>query len=592
MNILGISCYFHDAAAVLLRDGLLVAAAEEERFTRRKHDPSFPEQAIAFCLRQAQIAPEEVDYVVFFEKPLLKLERLLSSSLQYFPRSLPVFREAMITWLGDKLWVKARIHSTLGIEANRILFSGHHLSHAASAFLCSPFERAAIVTVDGVGEWATATIGRGEGLDIEILEEIRYPHSLGLLYSAFTAFLGFEVNDGEYKVMGMAPFGRPRYVDRVRKVVHTSSDGSFELDLDYFEFQRSIRRTYSSKFESLFGLPRDAETPFFTKTTGVPAYFEVRTADLDSLSERNQHYADIAASIQVVVEEILLAMVRRAKEKTALEALCLAGGVALNAAANGRIAREGPFRDLYIQPAAGDSGGALGAALWAQHTILRQPRSFVMDHVYWGEEQSDAVVATWLRANGVAAREVDSQEVLTATVVDHLLRGHVVGWSRGRFEWGPRALGNRSILADPRRTDMKDIVNTKIKFREPFRPFAPSVLAESSHEFFAEPCSPSMMPTRFMLCVAPVREEKREAIPAVTHVDNSARLQTVDRSANPSYHALIQTFASATGVPVLLNTSFNLRGEPIVNHIAEAFSTFQRSGIDVLVAGRFIVEKE
>ncbi|MBI4594536.1 MAG: carbamoyltransferase [Candidatus Rokubacteria bacterium] len=591
MHVLGISCYFHDAAAALLRDGRLVAAAEEERFTRKKHDYEFPQHAIDFCLRTGGIAPREVDYVVFFEKPFVKFERLLLASLQTFPRSHRVFREAMITWLGDKLWIRHLIQQRLGVEPARILFSEHHLSHAASAFFCSPFDEAAILTVDGVGEWTTASLGVGRGTNLRLLKEIRFPHSLGLLYSAFTAYLGFEVNEGEYKVMGMAPFGTPRYVDRVWKLIRQSSDGSFELDMSYFCFHHSTDRTFKAKFVDLFGPPRDPAMNFFTPSSGYPSYFGERPADFGELARLNQHYADIAASIQTVTEEVLLALARAAHRETGLDRLCMAGGVALNSVANGRILRETPFQELYIHPAAGDGGGAVGAALWGYHAVLGKPRGFVMEHAAWGEEHGPQATERFLRANNIRYERLEHEERLIERVVDRLGQGKVVGWSQGRFEWGPRALGHRSILADPRRADMKDIVNTKIKFREPFRPFAPSVLAERAAEYFALDAPARHYPARFMLYVVDVKADKRAVLPAITHVDGTGRLQTVRRDTNPRYYKLIDAFGQATGVPVVLNTSFNLKGEPIVNTPAEAFNTFMKSGMDALVLGDCVIEK-
>jgi carbamoyltransferase len=592
MDVLGVSCYFHDAAAALLRDGCLVAAAEEERFSRKKHDYGFPSRAIDFCLRAGGIPGSALDYVVFFEKPFLKFERLLLTCMQAFPRSRRLFQEAMIPWLGDKVWIRHHLQTRLGIPASRILFSEHHLSHAASAFYCSPFPEAAILTVDGVGEWTTATVGVGRGTDITLLEEIRFPHSLGLLYSAFTAFLGFEVNEGEYKVMGMAPFGRPRYVDRVWQLIRVADDGGFELDMDYFEFHRSAQRTFSERFVELFGPPRDPGLPFFTAASGYPAYFGPRPADHAAQAEQNQHYADLAASIQAVVEEVVLRMARHAHRRTGLSRLCLAGGVALNSVANGRVLREAPFEELYVQPAAGDSGGALGAALWAQHAVLGRPRVFVMEHTSWGQEYERPEVEARLEADGVAYTAFDDEDRLLDHVVDRLAEGRVVGWSQGRFEWGPRALGHRSILADPRRPAMKDLVNVKIKYREPFRPFAPSVPVGRAEEYFALPDAARHYPARFMLYVVDVHGVKRDVIPAVTHVDGTARLQTVREETAPRYHRLIERFGKATGVPVLLNTSFNLKGEPIVNTPAEALATFARSGMDVLVLGDCVVEKQ
>jgi len=592
MRILGISCYFHDAAAALLVDGRLVAAAEEERFSRIKHDFGFPTRAIRFCLDRGKVSGADLDYVAFFEKPFIKFERILQTALATVPRSHAVFRKAMTTWMLDKLWVKSRIRDNLGIDPSRILFVEHHESHAASAFFCSPFDDAAILTVDGVGEWATATMGHGSHSSLTLDREIRFPHSLGLLYSAFTAFLGFEVNEGEYKVMGMAPYGVPRYQDKVWKLIEVADDGAFSLNLDYFSFHYSSTQTYTSNFEALFGKPRSPETAFFTESSGFPSYFGEKPGNYWQLAAENQHYADIAASIQVVTEDILLRMVQGSCGRSHTTKLCMAGGVALNSVANGRILRETPVTDLYVQPAAGDSGAAIGAALFVQHQILGAARTFVMEHAYWGAELDPDRIRTTAMASGMRYVECPDETSLLDRTVDLLANGNVIGWAQGGFEWGPRALGNRSILADPRRAEMKDIVNTKIKFREPYRPFAPSVLEERSPDFFdlAEPAR--QYPARFMLLVVPVLEHGREKIPAVTHVDGSARLQTVVASANPRYHALIRTFGDATGVPVVLNTSFNLRGEPIVSTPEEAFSTFARSGMDALVLGQTIIYKD
>jgi carbamoyltransferase len=591
MNILGISCYFHDASAALLRDGELVAAAEEERFTRKKHDYEFPQNAIDFCLKMGGLAGRDLDYVVFFEKPFVKFERLLLSTMQTFPKSHRVFREAMVSWLGDKLWIKHLLQRNLDVPASRILFSEHHLSHAASAFFCSPFEEAAILTVDGVGEWTTASLAVGKGTEINVLKEIRFPHSLGLLYSAFTAFLGFEVNEGEYKVMGMAPFGKPRYVEKVRKLIRTSSDGSFELDMDYFAFHYSTTDTFNDKFVKLFGPPRSSASLFFTRESGYPTYFGDRPDNYEALGKENQYYADIAASIQAVTEEAMLNLAANAYKETGLRRLCMAGGVALNSVANGRILNETPFEELYIQPSAGDGGGAVGACLYGYHMVLGRPRRFIMQHAYWGEEHGPEETEGFLKEVGVCYRRIEDEDKLVEYVVDRLQEGKVIGWLQGRFEWGPRALGNRSILADPRRADMKDIVNAKIKFREPFRPFAPSVLAEQTGSYFVLSEPARHYPARFMLYVVAVKDDKREVIPAITHVDGTGRLQTVRKDLSPKYYRLIETFGEATGVPVLLNTSFNLKGEPIVNTPKEAFHTFSQSGMDVLALGNYVVEK-
>ncbi|MGA7459835.1 MAG: carbamoyltransferase N-terminal domain-containing protein [Candidatus Korobacteraceae bacterium] len=592
MNILGISCYYHDAAAAILQDGKLIAASEEERFSRIKHDFSFPHLAIQFCLDSAGIKAADLDYAVFYEKPFRKFDRILMSVLQTYPQSYKVFRESMITWMIDKLWVGSKISAELGIPTEKILYCEHHMSHAASAFLCSPFEEAAILTVDGVGEWVTGTWGVGKGNQIEIRKQMMFPHSLGLLYSAFTAFLGFEVNEGEYKVMGMAPYGQPRYVEKVWKIIRQEADGSFSLDMDYFCFQHSTTRTFNKKFEQLFGAPRAPKQLFFTEDSGFPEYFGEAPSNFHELCKLNQHYADIAASIQQVTEEVLITMARQLHKETGLKNLCIAGGVGLNSVANHRILRETPFEDIFIQPAAGDGGGALGAALWADNMLLGNPRRFRMDHAYWGKGYSDAEVQQFLTENDIPFQHVGNEDKLLDLAVDRLQQGNVIGWFQGRFEWGPRALGNRSIIADARNPRMKDIVNTKIKFREPYRPFAPSVLAERTEEFFEIPNAVEQYPARYMLYVVPVRKSKYDVLPAITHVDGTGRLQTVFEDASPRYHGLIKRFSQATGIPAILNTSFNLKGEPIVNTPANAFSTFYRSEMDMLFLGNFVVEKE
>jgi len=592
MYILGISCFYHDSAVALLRDGKLVAAAEEERFSRKKHDFGFPSHAIRFCLRQAGITGQDLDYVVFYEKPLIKFERILMTTLSTYPKSWRVFREAMLNWFSEKLWIKSHIVRELDIPEDKVLFADHHMSHAASTLYCSPYKEAAILTIDGVGEWTTAALGRGKAAwngqernEIVLSREVRFPNSLGLLYSAFTAFLGFKVNNGEYKVMGMAPYGQPRYVDRVRKVINISDDGSFRLNMDYFSFHQSTEQTYNHRFEELFGKKRDDKSEFFTRDYG---FKPGREAEAD----QNQYYADIAASIQAVTEDTLLNLANEAYKQTGLDTLCMAGGVALNSVANGRILRETPFKNLFIQPAAGDSGCAVGAALYAYHILLQQPRRFVLEHAYWGEEFGEAQVQGFLDANGIRYQRLNNDDQLMDRVTDLLLQGKVVGWYQGRFEWGPRALGNRSILADPRRAEMKDIVNRKIKFREPFRPFAPAVLEERAQEFFELENPEQCYPARFMLLVTPVREDKQAVIPAVTHVGGTARPQTVRREWNPRYYEVIRRFGEATGVPVLLNTSYNLRGEPIVASPADAFHTYSHSDMDAVVYGQYLVQKD
>jgi carbamoyltransferase len=529
---------------------------------------------------------------VFFEKPFRKLDRILMTTLQTYPQSHKVFRESMISWMLDKLWVRTTIQNELGIGRDRVLFCEHHLSHAASAYLCSPFDEAAILTVDGVGEWVTSTFGIGRGNEIRLTKQIEFPHSLGLLYSAFTAFLGFEVNEGEYKVMGMAPYGTPRYVDKVWKLVTQNRDGSFSLDMDYFCFHRSTEQTYNRHFVELFGEPRPSKLPFFTEATGFPKYFGTAPGNYNELCRLNQHYADVAASIQQVTEELLLNMAVSLHRESGLRQLCIAGGVGLNSVANARILRETPFEQVFVQPAAGDGGGALGAALWAYNTLLGQPRRFAMQHAYWGRANSDTEIGDFLRLNSIPFRYFDDDDELLDHVVARLVQGKVIGWAQGRFEWGPRALGNRSVLADPRSPEMKDIVNAKIKFREPYRPFAPSVLVEHSEEYFDLPQARCHHPARYMLYVVPVRGSQRSTLPAITHVDGTGRLQTVFRDQSPRYYRLIERFGQATGVPVLLNTSFNLKGEPIVNTPAEAFATFSKSEMDGLVLENFVLGKK
>ena len=582
MYILGISCYYHDAAA-----------AEEERFSRIKFDSDFPQQAIDFCLAQAGITTHDLDYVVFYEKPLQKFDRIFRTTLAGVPRTTKLFRESMATWFSEKLWIKSHLLTKLNIPAKKLLFVEHHLSHAASAFFCSPFQEAAILTIDGVGEWTTTALGRatadwgnGGRNSISLEQEIRFPHSLGLFYSAFTAWLGFQVNNGEYKVMGMSPYGTPRYMDKVEKVLRLAEDGSFALDMDYFSFHTSTTETYNRRFVELFGEPRDPKAEFITDLTHPNGAGNPDRA----LRAANQHYADVAMSIQRTTEEAILRMVRQLHRTTGSENLCIAGGVALNSMANGRIAREGPFKNVFIQPAAGDSGGALGAALYAWHVLLGKPRTFVMEHAYWGAASTPAQIAHFLREKGLPYREVDPDKLLDE-LVDDMTSGRVIGWFQGRFEWGPRALGNRSILADPRSEAMKEIVNEKIKFREPFRPFAPAVLEERAADYYDTPRLDENLMARYMLLVSPVREERWDEVPATTHM-GSGRLQTVRREWNPRYYDLIQRFGQATGTPVILNTSFNLRGEPIVTTPQNAFNTFVGSDIDVLVLENFVVRKE
>lgn len=593
MNILGISCHYHDAAACVLVDGQVVAAAQEERFSRVKHDPSFPTLAISYCLGEAGLETGDLDYVVYYEKPFLKFDRILRSILSTYPRSCRFFREAVHSYLGDKLWVKGEIASRLGVEPRRILFVDHHLSHAASSFFCSPFEEAAILTVDGVGEWATATLSYGRAAwgplgksEIRILREMRFPHSLGLLYSAFTAFLGFEVNEGEYKVMGMAPYGEPRFLERVHRVARIEGDGAVTLDLSYFAFHYHPERMFSPRFVELFGPPRDPKARFVTENTSL---FDDPNPPTREELERNQYYADVAASIQRFTEEAVLAMAKELHRLTGPRNLCVAGGVGLNSVANYRLLRETPFENVYVQPAAGDAGGAVGAALYAYHALLGRPRTYVMEHAYLGKQFSEAEMADFLATNGIPHREFPDEDSLVDWTARTIAEGKVVGWHQGRFEWGPRALGCRSILADPRHPTMKDVVNIKIKFREPFRPFAPSVLEEEAPAYFDLGGKGDQYPFRFMLFVAPVLCPG--SIPAVTHFDGTGRLQIVSAEHNPLYARLLRCFREITGVPVVLNTSFNLKGEPIVTSPADAFKTFRDSGMDALVVGPFAVEK-
>lgn len=594
MYILGVSCFYHDSAAALIEDGVLLAAAQEERFSRIKHDYGFPKQAIQFCLRQAGITPVDLDYVVFYEKPLIKFERILLSTLSTFPRSWRTFGEAMISWFDQKLWIKSQLTRELGVPAKKVLFTDHHMAHAASALFCSPFKEAAILTVDGVGEWNTATLGWGRASwedgsanEITLTHEQRFPHSLGLLYSAFTAFLGFRVNNGEYKVMGMAPYGEPRFVDKIYDhLLKVHEDGSFHLNMDYFSYHYSPEQSFNGKFVGLFGEPRVRDSHFITTLTNPDE------ADPDDPHvQKNQHYADVAASIQKVTEETLLKMANALHAQTGLKKLCMAGGVALNSVANGRIMKETPFEDVYIQPAAGDAGGALGAALYVYHVLLHQRRRFVLEHTFWGQEYGDEEIKTTLERVGASYEYIPDDEALLNRARDALVAGKVIGFFQGRFEWGPRALGNRSILADPRRAEMKDIVNRKIKFREPFRPFAPVILENQAGDFFDGLTEPERhFPARYMLLVLPWKGQAGTLIPAVNHM-GTGRLQTLRREWNPRYYRIVEKFGEATDVPVLMNTSFNLRGEPIVSSPADAWNTFSNSGIDALVLGQYWVEK-
>jgi len=560
--VLGLSCFYHDAAAALLRDGVVVAAAQEERFTRKRHDADFPARAVRYVLREAGIGPEQLSAVGFYDKPLLKFERMLATYAATFPASFGSFRKAMPVWLHEKLWVPAVVRKQLRPYKGPILFAEHHMSHAASAFLVSPFDEAAILTVDGVGEWATASFGVGRGTQIELFKEIRFPHSLGLLYSAFTYYLGFKVNSAEYKVMGLAPYGKPVHYDRIMKeLVQMQDDGSFKLNMRYFAYDAGLRMT-NRNFDELFG--------------GPPRRPETR------LTERE---FDIAASVQKVCEEVVLAMSRHIHRETGLERLCMAGGVALNCVANGRVIRETPFKELFVQPAAGDAGGAVGVAHYLYNTIEGNPRPPAWEHAYLGPEFRPEEIRSYLDGRGARYRQLEGRE-LTRTTARLLADGNVIGWFQGRMEFGPRALGSRSILADPRDAEMRDTLNMKIKFREGFRPFAPSVLADKASEWFEMDCE-----SPYMLLVAQVREGKRQ-IPSVTHVDHSARIQTVTREQNPLYYDLIEDFGALTGVPIVINTSFNVRGEPIVCTPHDAYTCFMRTNMDYLVVGSHVLDKK
>lgn len=587
INIVGLSAYYHDSAACLLQNGKLVAAAQEERFTRRKHDQAFPSQSLAYVLRAGGVSIDEVDYVVFYDKPLLKFERLLSTYVGSAPLGIGSFLRSMPLWLKEKLHMRREIRRLSGF-GGKLLFSQHHEAHAASAFYPSPFEQAAIICFDGVGEWATTSYWAGRGNRIAPLQEIRFPHSLGLLYSAFTYYTGFKVNSGEYKVMGLAPYGKPKYATLIREhLLDLRDDGSFRMDLQYFNYTHGLTMT-SERFHRLFGgPPREPESP---------------------LTQRD---LDLAASIQEVTEDAMLRIARHVFAKTGLHNLCLAGGVALNCVGNGRILREGPFEKIWIQPAAGDAGGSLGAAMIAWHQYLGNTRAVPssgdqMRGSYLGPEYTQDEVEVALKKHSARYRVLDDAELIPA-VARLLSQGAVVGWMSGPMEFGPRALGARSILGDPRDPEMQKRMNLKIKQRESFRPFAPAVLAEHAADWFE-----LEVPSPYMLLVANVREEHRIAmtaqqqalfgidklnvsrstIPAVTHVDDSARMQTVHRETNPRFHALLTEFHRLTGCPVLVNTSFNVRGEPIVCSPEDAWRCFVTTEMDVLVAGQCLLLRE
>lgn len=592
MYILGLSCFYHEAAVCLIKNGRIIAASSEERFTRKKHDSEFPKLAIQFCLDKAGIKIKDLEHVVFYEKPFWKFQRILIDTLATYPESVRLFPKAMVTWLSDKLWVRSIIVEELGIDPKKVLFVPHHISHAASAFYPSGFDSAAVITMDGVGEWTTTTYGIGHGNNLDIKAEIKFPHSIGLLYSVFTAFLGFEVNDGEYKVMGMAPYGKPKYVDRVKKLVKKYADGSYALNIQYFKFHKSVEQSYTKKFVELFGQPRPKDLHFFTKASGYPEYFGEKPDNYNKLCEENQKYADIAASIQAFTEEIILDIARFVHKKTGEQNLCVAGGVGLNSVANGLLLRKGPFKRIFVQPAAGDDGGSLGAAFYTYHQLLGKKRNYTQDNCYFGADFTDDEIVKFLKSKKIKFKKIENEETLTDFLASEITKGKVVGFYHGRAEWGPRALGARSIIADPRREEMKDIVNTKIKFREPYRPFAPVVLAENARDYFELGKLNHEDLTQFMLGVFPVKKTMRKVIPAVTHIDGSGRLQIITNKQNPRYYNIIKKFSQKTGVHVLMNTSFNLKGEPIVNSPENAFNTFKTSGLDILALEKYIVLKE
>ena len=586
MYILGISSFYHDSAAAILKDGKILAAAQEERFTRKKHDPRFPKNAVQYCLHEAKITTGSLDYAVFYDKPFLTFERLLMSYLTVAPKGLRSWLEAMPLWLGKKLHVPKVIEKEIGYEGD-VLFTEHHESHAASAFYPSPFEEAAILTMDGVGEWATASYGIGEGKNISLFKELHFPDSLGLLYSAFTYFTGFRVNSGEYKLMGLAPYGKPRYKDIIlTEILDVKEDGSLRLNLSYFDFLGGLKMT-SKRFEKLFGSPpRKPET---------------------EITEREM---DIAASIQAVAEEIVMKMVHHVFKETKQKYLCMAGGVALNCVANGRILREGPFEDIWIQPAAGDAGGALGAALSVWHHFLGKERIInkgkdSQQGSYLGPAFSNEMVKKFLEGHQYPYHQLKTEE-RAKIIAEQIAAGRIVGHMAGRMEFGPRALGARSILGDPRKVETQSVMNLKIKYRESFRPFAPTVLEEKVSEYFE-----MKRPSPYMLLVAKVQEKrrfpqatgdgmrmmerlknKRSDIPAVTHLDYSARIQTVSKNDKYDYHAVISEFEKLTGCAVVVNTSFNVRGEPIVCTPEDAYRCFMRTEIDILVIEDFILYKE
>ena len=560
MNILGISCFYHDSSAALLQDGKVTAAAQEERWTRKKHDISFPENAVRYCLGQAGITIKQVDAVGFYERPILKFERLLSSHLEAFPKSYKVFVQALPSWITEKLRIPNILRKKFRYEGN-VFFVDHHMAHAASAFHVSPFEEAAIFTADGVGEWTTTALGYGKGTEVSLLKELQFPHSLGLLYSAVTAHLGFKVNNDEYKVMGLAPYGKPTYYDDFKQIIDIKEDGSYRLDMKYFTFHYGTRML-SRKFEEKFGPTRKREEPV------------------------EQRHKDIAASLQKIVEEIIFAAVNHLYKLTKTKNLCLAGGVALNSVANGKLTRMTPFKKVYVPPAPSDPGAAVGAATVVYHMLLGKPRNAVMNRTDLGPEFSHSQIKQFLDDKKIIYRELPEKELIKA-VAKLIWENNVVGWFQGRMEFGERALGNRSILANPCNPKMKDIINLKVKHREQFRPFAPVVSVEDAHRYFD-----ADIEVPFMSFVYPVRKDKQKLLPAVTHVDGSGRLQTARRETNPRYYDLIKEFEKHSKVPVLINTSFNIRGEPIVMTPEHAYRCFTGTGIDYLVLDTFMIKRE
>jgi len=589
MYVLGISAYFHDAAAAIFKNGKLIAAIEEEKLSRVKHDYNFPENAIQFCLKEAKIQSSDLNYVVFYEKPFIKFERIIKTVIWSFPKTFNLFQESMKNWLFDKLWVRNVIQNSLDIPKEKIVFSNHHLSHAASSFYCSPFNKAAIVTFDGVGEWATTTFSEGNNNTIKMKKEIKFPHSIGLIYSVFTSFLGFEINEGEYKVMGMAPYGTPKYTDKVRKIINSNQDGSFYVNPKYISYHYSTKNSYSKKFLSLFGKPRQTDSLFFTNKTGYPKYFGNKPKDYKHQIQSNQYYADIAASIQKVTEEIIILLINKIPAKEYDFNLCMAGGVALNSVINGMITDKTKFKNVYIQPSAGDGGGALGAALTFMIDSKLTNRNFIMDHAFWGPEFSDEEIKKVLIQSNFKYTYYENKEDIQNIIVKDIVENKVIGLFQNKMEWGPRALGNRSIIANPTLVEMKDIVNSKIKFREPYRPFAPSVMEDKIEDIFVTKYEKNVNPNDFMLNVIKVKSEYINKIPAVSHM-GTARIQSV-RKQNKDYYNLIKKFYNITGIPLLLNTSFNIKGEPIVCSPADALNTFSKSGLDKLALGNYYLTK-